>query len=285
VIRYALEEGVVLLRRRALVSLVFVISLAIPLALAGFTATLALWAQPLLERRDEAVVVRVLLHPQMDGDQRSAWRAAQESSHPEWRLREVPRGELVDRLTVWFPYLTDILQGELAIDLPPLVEITAPDPDAVATLVRGPAVIAVGPTSSVQRALGGAARDLAWFFALLSAGLLASAVLLAATWIHLEIYRHADEITIMRLVGATEGSLRGPFFVIAALPGLTAGAIAAVGSILMTAVFGQAVSVLGLTAPDVPAWITAAVAGTGFILPTAAAAVTLARHTDVTPES
>ncbi len=279
-IRHAIEEGLALLRRRWVVSLVFVLSLAIPLALAGFTATLSQWARPLLALEGEAVVVRVLLHPRMDLEQRSGWIADQARKHPEWRLEEVPEDELADRLMLWFPYLADLLQGDLAIDLPPLIEIVAPDPEEISQLVRGPAVIAVGPTSSVHRALGATARLLAWFLGSLSIGLLVSALLLAATWIHLEIYRHGDEITIMRLVGATEASIRSPFFVVAALPGLAAGLAAAASTFLMVNTFARAVSVLGLLQPVVPTWVTTAEIGVGLLLPTAAAAITLVRHAD-----
>jgi cell division transport system permease protein len=278
VIRHAIEEGIALLRRRAVVSLVFVLSLSIPLALAGFTAALSQWAQPLLALEGEAVAVRVLLHPRMDLDQRSGWIVDQTRKHPEWTVEEVSEDELADRLTLWFPYLADLLEGDMAIDLPPLIEIVAPDPEEVAQLVRGPAVIAVGPTSSVHRALGSTAKLLAWFLGSLSIGLLASALILAATWIHLEIYRHGDEITIMRLVGATEASIRSPFFVVAALPGLAAGLAAAASTFLMVNTFARAVSVLGLQQPVVPAWVITAEIGVGFVLPTAAAANTHARH-------
>jgi cell division transport system permease protein len=278
VIRYAIDEGLTLLRRRAVVSAIFFLSLGIPLALAGFTATLSQWARPLLALEDESIAVRILLHPQMDRAQRTAWLAEQRRLHPEWEVHEVSREELVQRLTLWFPYLGDLLEGELAIDLPPLVEIVSPQPEAVARLVEGPAVIAVGPTSSVHHALAATARILAWFFAALSAGLLAGAVLLAATWIHLEVYRHADEITIMRLVGATEGSIRSPFLVLAGVPGLAAGLAGAGGATLMVRAFGRAVSLLGLSAPAVPTWVTAAEIVIGLTLPIAAASVTLARH-------
>ncbi len=279
-IRYSVEEGLALLRRRAVLSLVYVLSLSIPLALAGFTTTLFQWAQPLLELENEGVAVRVLLHPRMDQDQRSGWIAQQAATHPTWKLEEVPHEELADRLTLWFPYLADLLEGDLSIDLPPLVEIVAPDPETVAQLVQGPAVIAVGPTSSVHQALGATARLLTWFFGGLSVGLLTSALLLAATWIHLEIYRHGDEITIMRLVGATEASIRGPFFVVAALPGLAAGLTAAAGTTLMVGTFGRAATLLGLQTPVVPTWVTTAQIGIGLLLPTAAAAITLIRHAD-----
>lgn len=277
-IRYALEEGLDLLRRRSVVSVVYVISLAIPLALAGFTATLSLWAQPLLALEEEGIPVRVLLHPKMDQAQRMAWIGEQRQKHPAWDLKEVAKDDLVERLTLWFPYLTDLLEGDLAIDLPPLIEIEAPDPEEISHLAQGPAVIAVGPTTSVHHALGATSRVLAVFFGGLSLGLLASALLLAATWIHLEIYRHADEITIMRLVGATEGSIRSPFFVVAAVPGLAAGLLAAAGTLMMAETFGRAGAMLGLALPVVPIWVMAAEIAVGFLLPTAAAILTLARH-------
>ena len=112
----------------------------------------------------------------------------------------------------------------------------------------------------------------------ISAMLLASAFLLAATWIHLEVYRHADEITIMRLVGATETAIRGPFLVAALVPGVVAGVVASAGGWHLVELVAAGATAAGLRPPVFPSWLVAAEVGLGVLLPTAAALITMARH-------
>ncbi len=277
-IGYAFEEGTALLRRRGAVSLVLALSLAVPLSLAAFTFGLSRWARPLVGLEHRRAVVRVLLHPRMDSAQRRSWVVEQTKRHPEWSVTEIPRDELEQQLEVWFPYLQDLLEGDRPIELPTLIEIGTERPEEVAETVDGPAVIAVGPTSSVNRALGLMARSATWLLGSLSMVLLASAFLLAATWIHLEVYRHGDEITIMRLVGATEGAIRGPFFFAAFVPGLCAGILAALSAGYLLDRVGRGVETLGLVRPEFPGWLAVVVVGLGAGVPALAAAVTLARH-------
>ena len=278
---HILEEGLALLRRRGAVSAVLALSMAVPMALAGFTTSLSLWSRPLVALEGHATVVRVLLHPRMDLAQRQAWITEQERNHQEWRLSEIDRETLEERLQVWFPYLEDLLEGEHPIELPTLVEVEAGDPEEVTALGEGPAVIAVGPTSSIDRVLGLTARTMTWLLGGISVILLASAFLLAATWVHLEVFRHADEITIMRLVGATESAIRSPFVVAALIPGICAGLAASVGAWYLVAKVAVAVESVGLNSPVFPPWLVAAEIAVGVILPVAAALVTMARHARV----
>jgi cell division protein FtsX len=277
-IRHALAEGWLLLRQRGVVTLVLALALAIPVGLAGITWSVMRWLEPAVGVADQANVVAVLLHPHMDAEQRSAWMIDQRQKHPEWRLEPVAQAELAARLTHWFPYLGDLLEGEGASMLPPLVEITTADPESVAVLSRSPAVIAVGPTVPVRRLLGAAAARLGLVLAGASAVLLLSAALLAAVWVHLELYRHGDEITVMRLVGATEAALQGPFLVATAAPGVVAGALAVAATVAVTGALSRLAAALGLPEIGVSTVILAAEFLVSCALPLAAAAITLARH-------
>ncbi|RLE36653.1 MAG: hypothetical protein DRJ61_00260 [Acidobacteria bacterium] len=276
--RHILEEGLALLRRRGVVSVILAMSLTVPMALAGFTTSMGLWSRPLVALESHATVVRVLLHPKMDVSQRQVWIAEQARIHQDWRLSEIDRETLEKRLQVWFPYLEDLLEGEHAIELPTLVEVEAADPEEVTALAEGPTVIAVGPTSSIDRILGVMARTMTWLLGGISVILLVSAFLLAATWIHLEVYRNADEITIMRLVGATESAIRGPFVVAALIPGIFAGVAASVGAWCLVRMVAVAVETVGLSPPVFPPWLVAVEIGVGVILPIVAALVTMGRH-------
>jgi cell division transport system permease protein len=283
-IRHALAEGWLLLRHRGLVSLFLALALAIPIGLAGVTWSVMRWLEPAVGTVDRANVVAVLLHPHMGDAQRAAWLQSQRRDHPEWRLEVMAPEQLAQRLIHWFPYLKDLLERDGGAMLPPLVEITTADPESVAVLERSPAVIAVGPRTPLTSLRGRVSRGLGIALAAASAVLLISAVLLAAVWVHLELYRHADEITIMRLVGATESTIRGPFLVATVAPGLVAGALAALGtSTVLEALSGMAV-VLGLPRLGVSAGLLAAQAGAGVVLPLAAAVITLMRHAAVEEE-
>jgi len=278
VIRHALAEGWLLLRHRGLVSLFLALALAIPISLAGVTWAVMRWLEPVVGTAGRANVVAVLLHPEMDDQQRTAWLASQREGHPGWQLEMVSPEQLARRLGHWFPYLRDLLEQDGGDMLPPLVEITTEDPESVAVLEQSPAVIAVGPRTPLRSLLGRVSRGLALALAATSAVLLISAVLLGAVWVHLELYRHADEITIMRLVGATEPAIRGPFLVATAAPGLLAGVLAVLATSAVVDGLSRMAAALGLPAVTVSPGLLAAQALVGLVLPLTAAWLTLVRH-------
>jgi cell division transport system permease protein len=276
-IRHALNEGLLLLRHRAGVSAVLALALAVPIALAGVGMAVYRWLAPVADLSSRESTVAVLLHPGLDAEERNEWAMAQSRTHPEWTLVEIPSEELVERMRRWFPYLEDLVATGDAT-LPPLMEIATVDVDSLAGLAEQPEVLAVGPQSSVQQLLGRVARRLSWAVAGLSAVLLAAAVLLAVVWVHLELYRHADELTIMRLVGATEGTIRGPFVVAVGASGAVAGVLAALGSVAAVDGLSQMVIVLGLPPIVATPGILMLEAVAAFVLPVSAAVVTLSRH-------
>jgi cell division protein FtsX len=276
-IRHALTEGLLLLRDRALVSSVLALALAVPITLAGIGVAVNNWLGPVADLREQKTTVAVLLHPQMDAEQRVRWVAAQSDAHPEWTVSEVPSAELVARLQRWFPYLEDlVVTGDTT--MPPLVEVATSEPESLDDLDDHPAVLAVGPQSSIQPLLGRVARRLSMVVGGLSAVLLAAAVLLAGVWVHLELYRHSDELTIMRLVGATEGTIRGPFVVAVGVPGVVAGVAAVVGSMATADFLSGIVTSLGMPGVQLTPGLLAAEMVGAVALPVVAAVVTLARH-------
>ncbi len=277
-IRHALAEGWLLFRQRWPISVTLALALAIPVCLVGFTVTLTGWLKPLAEATGEAQVVPILLHPHMDEGQRQAWLDDLATRHPDWKIRRVPPEELARRLVHWFPYLSDLLKGDSGGLLPPLVEVSAKDPSELDDLAGSPAVIAIGPRSSLRRFVEVAVTRAGWLLGLVSLVLLACTGLLVAIWVHLELYRHGDEITIMRLVGATEATIRGPFLVAIAIPAGVAGALAIAGTIGLTTVFTRLAAALGLPplAPNAALLVGQVVVAVA--LPLAAAGFTLARH-------
>ena len=276
-IRHAVAEGWQLLCQRGGVSLVLALALAVPVGGGGVGLTLIRGLGPMAELEGGVSTVAVLLHPRLDAEQRRRWIEEEARARPDWRITEVSSWELAERLRRWFPYLDELLSSDGA-SLPVLLEIETSAPETVAELEGRAEVLAVGPRSSVQRLLGQAARRLGWSVAALCAVLMAGAALLAAVWVHLELYRHADELTIMRLVGATEGTVRGPFLVAVAIPGLAAGLLSMVGTWAAVRSLSGVQALLGLP----PLAVSPLVLGLQLVvalgLPLAAALATLARH-------
>jgi cell division protein FtsX len=277
-IRHALAEGWLLLKNRWIVSVALAAALAIPISLAGVTWSVMRWLEPVVGLAGQATVVPVLLHPHMDSSQRSQWLADQRERHPEWQIDEVSPERLAERLTRWFPYLGDLLEEGGNAMLSPLVEIATSDPATIDDIVDSPAVIAIGPRSSIYSSLGRTARALGWVLGAFSALLLLAATLFAAVWVHLELYRHSDEVTIMRLVGAAESAIRGPFIVASIAPGAMGAALSVGVTLLTVAWLSRLVGVLALPPVSVPAPVLVLEVVLACGLPLAAALFTLARH-------
>lgn len=277
-IRHAVAEGWLLLRSRGLISLVLALALAIPISLAGVTLSVRGWLAPVIELGERDSVVTVLLHPRLDEAGRRGWIDRQARAHPEWRLESVAPAELAARLAEWFPYLEEVLDREGPEMLPPMVEIRTRDPEGVIALRDDIAVLAVGPTASVNRMVGTVARRLALVLISVAAALLAGAVLLAAVWVHLELHRHGEEIAIMRLMGATEATVRGPFLVAVAVPAVLAASISVLLTLAAVAPMVRVAAPLGLAATPTPVTILALQAIAAVGLPIVAALITLERH-------
>ena len=283
-IRHAIAEGFVVLRERAAVSVILALTLGVPIALAGVGLTLHRWLGPVADLSGQKSSVAVLLHPQMEAGERQRWIAEVAIGHPDWTISEVSSQDLAERLQRWFPYLEDLMNSGDAT-LPPLVEILTDNPDSVSELGDREEVLAIGPRSSIQQTLGQVARRLAMIVGVVSLVLLAGAVLLAAVWVHLELYRHADEVIIMRLVGATEGTIRGPFLIAVTMPGIVAGVLSVAGSLATVSGLSKLASALGMSSISIPPSILALQLATGILLPLLAAVVTFARHVSDTTEN
>ena len=276
--RHAFGEGWLLLRNRGLVSPVLALALAIPVSLAGVTVTLRGWLEPVIDLGEREGVVSVLLHPRLDREARRGWIDGQTGRHPEWRLAVVESDELSLRLSTWFPYLEDLLAREGPEMLPPMVEITTREPQKVAALNDDADVLAVGPTSSVNQVVGRVARRFSTVLFVIAAALVAGAILLTAVWVHLEVHRNAEEITIMRLMGATESTVKGPFLVAVTAPAVIAAVVSVVFTVISVGWIAGLAEPLGLQVSGVPAVILLVQVAGAVLLPLATALVTLERY-------
>lgn len=277
-IRHAVTEGWLLLRSRGLISPILALALAIPISLAGVTVTVRHWLAPVVDLGDRESVVSVLLHPRLTEQERAAWIGQTSERHGDWRIEVVEPEELARRMTEWFPYLEDLLDREGPEMLPPMVEIRTRRPEDVAVLDGDTAVLAVGPTSSVNRIIGRVADRLATVLLTAAVLLTSGALLFAGVWVHLELHRNAEEIAIMRLMGATESTVRGPFVVAVLAPSVLAAAASVVMTIAAVDWLAGLAAPVGMTVAGVSWSVLAAQVLGAVLLPLVTALATLERH-------
>jgi cell division protein FtsX len=280
VIRHVLSEGALLARERLGVTLILGLLLAVPLATAAVTAACVVWLHEVVTATPDRVAVPVLLRPELDATARSAWLSRQRDARPDWEIRSVPPDELVSRLRSWLPTLAPVLEDDRGL-LPPLVEVVTDTPSLVAGLESDPMVLAVGPVDPIAHRLDRASRRLAVALGIVCGGLLLAAAVLAAVWVHLELYRHADELEIMRLVGATETAVRGPFVVAVSTPGVVAAVLAPVVASVTLDGLDHVTSALGLQPIEMHPGLVVLQVVIALALPVGAAWITLARHATV----
>lgn len=228
---YFFREAAVNLLRSWKTSLVAVLTIAVSVLLGG---AFLLASQNLMEsvqnwRRDMRVVV--YLRPQADPA-----RLAAEAAAAPWvaSAKAVSPGEAKQRFREIFPSLSGLVEGWDEEPLPASIEIALRDPSGRSAEVRRwidgwrarPEVEMVDDDRewlgqletlvAVGRGIGLA----------LAGGLLGAAVFTIASVIRLAAYLHQEEISILRLVGATEFYIRGPFYAEGLLQGLIGGAVA-----------------------------------------------------------
>jgi cell division transport system permease protein len=157
---------------------------------------------------------------------------------PEWILsvEEISDDEATDRFVRMFPSLEQVLRGWAESPLPVSFEV-AYDGEAVATvpfaewvraLEASPEVTMVDDDRDWLRQLERIVQLLRGGGLLLAAAMLAAAILTIASVIRLTVYLYRDEISTLRLVGATEFYIRGPFYFEGLLQGLLGGLVAVI---------------------------------------------------------
>ena len=149
--------------------------------------------------------------------------------------------------------------GQLEVEglLPPVLELEAPAERAGEIqrwLAGRPEVTVVRSSSEWTAAAAQALARALRLVALVAAVLIAAFTGLVVLAVRVLVLSHADEIAIMRLIGAQEGDIRAPYVVVHALLGLLGGA-GAVGLALGTRVFLQPY----LPLPALPSWAFPAV--------------------------
>jgi len=237
VLSYFLGEATVSLWRSWKVSLLAIMTIAMSIFIGGTFLLLSGNLGRVVEGwRQEAKIIVYLRSPAAAVD---VERVRALSSQPEWVLSvdEVSGSEASSRFRETFPSVQDLLKSWEDEPLPASLELGF-EPDRAAEqafdawlerLRTDPAVIMVDDDRDWLRQLDAFIGILRGVGVAVGAALLGAAVITIASVIRLTAYLYRDEIAVMRLVGATELYIRGPFFFEGLIQGLLGGLVALVG--------------------------------------------------------
>lgn len=285
---YFVSEALVSLGRSWKVSLLAVATAALSLFVGGLFLLVGENLARFVEQAREESRLVVYLRPEAPAGTLEEV-AARAGGRPWVRsVERVDRDEAARRFAATFPEVAELVTGEPG-SLPASVELEI-DPRRARgaaferwreELAALPAVEAVDDDREWVRRLDAAVAVVRALGLALGGVLLAAAVLTIASVVRLTAHLYRDEIDVMRLVGATEFYIRGPFFVEGLLQGAFGGLIAA-GALWAThAAIGAAGG--GLAAElafsrFLPAWQLAALVGTGAAAGLAGAVLSLRRE-------
>src|SRR5687768_736270 len=236
---YFIREALVNLLRGWKTSLVAILTIAVSLLLGG---AFLLASRNLLEsverwRREMRIVV--YLKPgtpdavlvQLTADARQApWVASAQavtSAAARARFRET------------FPGMSDLVEGWEEEPLPPSIEVSLKDPGAaeaqswIESWRRRPEVEMVDDDREWLGQLETLVALGRGIGLTLAGVLLGAAIFTTGSVIRLTAFLHQEEISILRLVGATEFYIRGPFYTEGLLQGLLGGGLATGGLYLL----------------------------------------------------
>jgi len=234
---YFVSEAAVSLRRSWKVSLVAIVTIAMSLFIGGtFLLLTANLSRVVEEWRDEA---RIVIYLTADDLATEGSRVLEQASEPSWvtAVEEVSAAEARSRFENMFPSVRELFKDWEEEPLPPSLEVTF-DPEVVeegrvdewlASLRSDPAVVMVDDDRDWLLQLEALIAILTGLGAVVGVVLLTAAVFTIASVIRLTAYLYRDEIEVMRLVGATELFIRGPFYVEGFIQGLLGGLLAVGG--------------------------------------------------------
>lgn len=198
-----------------------ILMVAVATAWAGLLWTLHGWAhRELLGHGQTSTVVAVLRDPAAATTLTSALQARPDGSRFTLSRPRQVQAELAQ----WFPELATVL---LALDEPSFpsllkVEVTAADSAGLASwLASRPEVAVVKSSTQWQERLERTLRRIVTLGFVLAAALLGGCLVVVLLVVRLLVLDHADEIAIMRLIGAQERDIRLPYAVLGLALGAT----------------------------------------------------------------
>jgi cell division transport system permease protein len=236
-LRYFFREALVNLVRGFRVSLLAVLTITVSLALGGVFLLASRNLSGAVERWRAETRVVIYLKPEVTPADLERLSAA--ARQPKWvtSVQPVSAAAARQRFRDIFPSLSGLVEGLGEEPLPPSLEVAvvpgqAPPPDLAAwleTWTKRPEVSIVDDDREWLRQLETLVAVVRGVGLALGAVLLGAAIFTIASVIRLTAYLHHEEISVMRLVGATEFFIRGPFYAEGLLQGILGALLALAG--------------------------------------------------------
>ncbi len=207
---------------------VAILLVAVATSWGGALVTARQWLmRQLLAQGEEASIVAVLASPTATPSLQQALLAA----FPRATATPMAPAAVRDQIAGWFPEVASMLAGLPESSFPALLQVAVPvedEPRLAAWLAARPEVTVAQSSRTWQRQLGEFAGRLGWIGSAVTAVLLGGCLVVVLLVIRLLVLSHADEIAIMRLIGAHEAAIRGPYLGCGTTFGLAGGALGAV---------------------------------------------------------
>ncbi len=279
---YALREALAVFRRTPLLGLLSVVAISLSLFVVGLFALTAFNIRRAIEQIEERVEVVAYLRDGTAPDQRTIARGELLALPEVLEVTYVSKTEAlataVEELDEFREVFMDLevnpLPASLEIRLRPGFRNPASVEDVAQRLMAYPFVEDVefgrewvAKIVSLRRIAGGATALIGGAFAVVAGIIIATAV-------RISVFARRDEISIMRLVGATDGFIRRPFLIEGALSGLAGGSLAV--ALTYGAFYFVDLSLLRVAWPPA-SWAFLAVAG-GALYGLLSSAVAVRRH-------
>lgn len=234
---YFAREALVNLRRSWKVSIIAVFTIAVSLFIAGcFLIVNENLGSIVAGWRHQAKVIVYMSKGSSEKDAHALARTI--ATQPfATQVDVVTQAQAEERFRRIFPALGDVLEEAGSGTLPASIEIHV-DPNRtqgagfgtwLASLRSKPGVAMVDDDRDWIAELKAVLAVLRGMGIVLGGVLVAAAVFTIASVIRLTAYLHRDEIAVMRLVGATEFFIRGPFYAEGFIEGVIGGCLALVG--------------------------------------------------------
>ena len=259
------------LRESGPAGLVAVVLVMVASAWGGVLWSVREWVRVELLARDRQTMVVAVARGQTEA---ATLGEALRARFPSLATVSLTPRKVQEELASWFPELSTVLLTLDERSFPPIVqvEVTPDQEEAVASFLRSrPEVTLAESSRGWQARLEQAVSRL--FFA----GFVLALTLLVGCWavvllvVRLLVLNHADEIAIMRLIGAHEGDIRRPYLISGSLLGAAGGVLGAV--LLLSLQFALRTA---LPALAIQSWVIAALPPAGGLTAAAGAALGLA---------
>ena len=231
---YFFRQALSNLARSWKISLLAVLTIAVSVFLGGVFLLVGNNLRYLADQWRQESRLMIYLASEADADDvAEVRRVVQEKVAPEDVVLVEP-AQAEQRFRAAFPNLADLLEGWGDQPLPASLEVTAdlstrPETELKPWLDRLRAHAAVQMVDDDREwlgKLGAVILVVEGVAAMIGLILIVTAVFTISSVIRLTAYLYQDEIAVMRLVGATEFYIRGPFYAEGLIQGLTGGALA-----------------------------------------------------------